>query len=310
MRKTMLLAAPLLLMLQGKAGAADSFQFSPPPFPLLNLRSVDAQTHHSMTYVGMKVGDFNFIAADFGASRMVKYWDRGGASLAGNAQLILGTGEFPIDPALGGGSFDVTMFGPGFNLAPNLNFDLYGDEEDNFSLPFYFGPHVSGSVITGFASFDSVITNVYPAPIGTVTTTFSSFTDLTVSNMFYGWQTGIQAGINLGDSVKFVPYLDIRQDIGGFVSSSISNSYSYSSKRGSSTLASGSGSSSSSTTDSISALPVSTTPGFDIVFRKLGLSLGGAVQALEQAGSSSGDKTKTVIINLRFQKKFRSICGV
>ncbi|MEK7721923.1 MAG: hypothetical protein AAB359_05995 [Elusimicrobiota bacterium] len=275
MRKKVLLPvlAALVFSVAGKAEAGDSFQFAPPPFPILNLRSVDVETSRGIDYVGMKVGGFKFSALNYGASRAVKYWNRGGFSLGGNALLILGTGKFS--------GADLTMFGEGVGIQPNWYFDLKGEEEDDFSLPFYFGPHLSANIL-----------------MGSITSSFggSSYsTFITVNSVMYGWQAGIQAGVNLGEYIKFIPYLDFSQELGGSVGTSISNSY-YS----------------SSDSVSIKSMPMAMQPGFDFRLRKINLSLGGAVQSSKSAPDASGkqNKTETTVFHLRFQTKFRSICGI
>ncbi|MCX5785209.1 MAG: hypothetical protein NTX59_05935 [Elusimicrobia bacterium] len=269
MRKKVLLlvGAALVFSFIGKAEASGSFQFAPPPFPILNLRSVDAERNNSFDYIGMKMGGFKFNALNFGGSRAVKYWDRGGFSLGGNVQLILGKGDF-------GGGGDMTMFGTGLGLQPNFYFDLYGDEEDNFSLPFYFGPHLSGSSIMGSMSTGGYTTSIM------------------VGTLLYGWQAGIQAGVNLGDYIKFIPYIDFSQELGGLVGTSYSSSYA-----------------SGSTSASVKSMPVAAQPGFDIMFRKISLDLGGAIQN-SKSTDGSGTSVKTTVFHIRFQKKFRSICGI
>ena len=254
----------------GKAQASDSFQFAPPPFPVLNLRAVDVEKNSGFDYVGMKVGDFKYNALNFGGSRAVKYWNRGGFSLGGNVMLILGKGKFS--------GTDMTMFGEGFGIQPNWYFDLKGDEEDDFSLPFYFGPHLSANMLMGSVTSSS--------PYGSYSTL------ITVGTLMYGWQAGLQAGVNLGEYVKFIPYIDFSQELGGMVGTSISSSY-YS----------------SSDSVSIKSMPVASQPGFDFKLRKVNLSIGGAIQNSKSA-DGSGTKTKTTVFHMRFQTKFRSICGI
>ncbi|MDP2866658.1 MAG: hypothetical protein Q8O90_10475, partial [Elusimicrobiota bacterium] len=224
-----------------------------------------------LDYINMKVGDFSFNAVNFGGSRAVKMWDRGGFSLGGNIMLILGKGDF-------GGGTETTMFGEGFGIQPNWYFDLKGDEEDDFSLPVYFGPHVSLNMLMGSFSGPG----------------YSAF--MTATTVMYGWQAGIQAGVNLNDSIKFIPYLDFSQEVGGGVGTSISYSSTY-------------GGGATSTSMSIKSMPVTMSPGFDFKLRKVNLSLGGAIQNSKSA-SGTGEKTKTTVFHLRFQTKFRSICGI
>lgn len=260
----------LVFSVIGRAEAGESFQFAPPPFPILNMRSVDVESNTGLDYVGMKMGDFRFDALNFGGNRAVKKWERGGFSLGGNALLLLGTGDF------GGG--DMTMFGEGVGIQPNWFFDLQGDEEDDFSLPFYFGPHLTMNYMMGSMS----------GSVGG----YSYSTFITVGTIMYGWQAGLQAGINMGDYIKFVPYIDFSQELGGSVGTSISSTY-YS----------------DSTSVSIKSMPVAAQPGFDFQFRKINLSLGGAIQNSKSA-SGTGEKVKTTVFHLRFQHKFRSICGI
>lgn len=275
MRKMFLLLAwaALALTVAGKAEAAESFQFAPPPFPVLNLRGVDVEKNSGVDYVGMKIGGFSFNALNIGGSRAVKYWDRGGFSLGGNVMLILGKGKF-------GGSTgtEMTMFGEGLGFQPNWYFDLAGEEEDDLSLPFYFGPHLTGNMMMG--SVSSTIAG----------RTYSTF--ITVGSLMYGWQAGLQAGLNMGEYVKFIPYVDFSQELGGSVATSMSSSYG-----------------SSSTSVSVKSMPVAMAPGFDFRLRKVNLSLGGAIQNSKSA-SGTGEKVKTTVFHLRFQTKFRSICGI
>jgi len=299
MRKQLLLLAccTLAVAFSEKAFASSSFQFAPPPFPILNLRSVDAERNVSFDYIGMKMSGFKFDALNVGGSRAVKYWDRGGFSLGGNAQLILGRGKTTAT----GTSTDLTMVGPGVGLQPNFYFDLYGEEEDGFSLPFYFGPHLSMNAMMGSISFNTIHINYSrcAAWLGgncLVWGVAENVTDtmyITNASMMYGWQAGLQAGINLGDYLKFIPYIDFSQELGGTMGTSTSSTYS----------------GSSSTSMSIKSMPVASQPGFDIMFRKIGLDLGGAVQNTKNA-DGSGSKVKTTVFHLRFQKKFRSICGI
>jgi len=277
MRKNIILLAfaALTVTTAGKA-QAESFQFAPPPFPVLNLRSVDIEKNSGLDYINMKVGDFSFNAVNFGGSRAVKMWDRGGFSLGGNIMLIFASGDF------GGTGKKATLFGEGFGIQPNWYFDLKGDEEDDFSLPVYFGPHVSLNMLMG------------SIPLGGGYTAF-----LTATTIMYGWQAGIQAGVNLNDSIKFIPYVDFSQEVGGGVATSFSSSLG-----------------SSSTSMSIKSVPVAMSPGFDFKLRKVNLSLGGALKNSVQdskdptSGVVTRTKSKTTVFHLRFQTKFRSICGI
>lgn len=273
MHKLSTIAAAALLACAAQANATDSFQFAPPPWNILNIRSVDVQRNMGFDYIGQSVGDFDFHAANFGGSRSVKKWDRGGMSIGGNAMLLLGDGSFDLG---GTGSTDITMFGEGFGGQFNFYFDMYGDEEDNTSVPFYFGPHVNMNMMMGSIDISG------PG--------YSDSVFITVTSIMYGWQAGVQAGLNLTDSVKFIPYVDFSQEVGGSVGTSMSSSYF-----------------SSSTSQSVKSMPVVMTPGFDFMFRKIGLSLGGAFQ---NSKSASDKDVKTTMLHLRWQKKFHSICGI
>jgi len=273
MRRKFLLTAltALIFTAAGRAEAGETFQFAPPPFPILNLRSVDVETNWGVDYIGMKVGDFKFHALNYGANRAVKKWDRGGFSLGGNAMLIMGVGDFS--------GTELILGGPGFGIQPNWYFDLKGDEEDDFSLPFYFGPHLSMNYMAG---------SLYG-------TGYSAY--FTASSIMYGWQAGIQAGVNMGEFFKFIPYIDFSQEVGGSVGTT--TSIYYTSSYIPDTY--------DSTSTSVKSMPVAMQPGFDLQLRKVNLSLGGAVQNSKSAG---GTKTKTTVFHLRFQHKFRSICGI
>ena len=287
MKKT-LLALVSFAALAAPAAASDSFQFAPPPFPILNLRAVDAQQSSGFTGISQKVGDFTFGAGAFGGARTVKKWDSGGISMGGNYLVIGGSGKF--DAAGTGTKSTLGLFGMGFSLQPNIYFDLFGQDEDDFSLPIYFGPHLN--LNTMFGSMTQTSRQPYICGTSVCYRNVATYISISMSMVTYGWQAGVQAGINLGDGVKFVPYLDFSQDAGGTATTSVSTSYG-----------------STSTSTPIKAMPVAMTPGFDLMFRDSGFSLGGASQALENA-TKGGAKTKTIIVNLRWTKKFRSICGI
>ncbi|HOL62215.1 MAG TPA: hypothetical protein PK103_02485 [Elusimicrobiales bacterium] len=259
--------------------ASENFQFAPPPFNILNLRNIDIREDSGIDYVGMKIDDIKFKAVNFSSARTVRKWESGGFSWGYNFGGVFGKGNF----ASGLGSLDseIRMTGMTYGLQPNFYFDLAGKEEDDFSLPFYFGPHINFTLLVG--SFDYM----YSGP-------FVSYKDtayLTSFTMMLGWQFGIQAGINLGP-VKFVPYVDFHQELGGSVS--------YSATMEGSTY---------SDSQSIKSTSLSATPGFDIVFRNIGLSLGGAVNTMKST-SGSGKDVKTTTFHLRWQTKFRSVCGI
>ncbi|HOJ87231.1 MAG TPA: hypothetical protein PLN68_09935 [Elusimicrobiales bacterium] len=259
--------------------ASENFQFAPPPFNILNLRNIDIREDSGIDYVGMKIDDIKFKAVNFSSARTVRKWESGGFSWGYNFGGVFGKGNF----ASGLGSLDseIRMTGMTYGLQPNFYFDLAGKEEDDFSLPFYFGPHINFTLLVG--SFDYM----YSGP-------FVSYKDtayLTSFTMMLGWQFGIQAGINLGP-VKFVAYVDFHQELGGSVS--------YSATMEGSTY---------SDSQSIKSTSLSATPGFDIVFRNIGLSLGGAVNTMKST-SGSGKDVKTTTFHLRWQTKFRSVCGI
>ena len=265
--------------------AAETFQFAPPPCNILNLRTVDIRQDEGIDYVSMKVDDIKFKAVNFSKARTVKKWESGGFSWGYNFGAVFGNGNF----ASGFDSTDseMKMTGMTFGLQPNFYFDLAGKEEDDFSLPFYFGPHLNFSTL--FGSFDYM--NYYTAGWPPTLYSYKDTAYLTMFTMMFGWQFGIQAGINLGP-VKFVPYIDFHQELGGSVSSSVDI-----------------GGSSSSSSQSIESTPLSSSPGFDIVFRNIGLSLGGAFNTMKST-SGSGKDVKTTTFHLRWQTKFRSVCGI
>jgi hypothetical protein len=271
-----LLLTALVFSAARRAEAGETFQFAPPPFPILNMRSVDVESNSGFDYIGMKVGGFKFDALNYGASRAVKKWDRGGFSLGGNALLLIGKGDF-------GGGTEMTMVGQGAGIQPNWFFDLRGEEEDDFSLPFYFGPHLTLNYMMGSVSTSYTYGS----------TTYTNSTFITVGTLMYGWQAGIQAGVNMGDYFKFIPYVDFSQELGGTVSTSMTSTYG----------------DDYSDSVSIKSMPVVMQPGFDLQLRKVNLSLGGAIQNSKSA-SGTGEKVKTTVFHLRFQHKFRSICGI
>ena len=71
----LLVWAILMVSVIGKARAAEtkSFQFAPPPFPILNLRSVDREENTSLDYIGMSMEGFKFHALNYGSSAAEKY---------------------------------------------------------------------------------------------------------------------------------------------------------------------------------------------------------------------------------------------
>ncbi len=303
MRKKVLplLLTAIVFSVAGKAEAGDKgFQFAPPPFAILNLRSVDVKTDTSWDYIGMKMGDFKFNVLNYGTGRAVKKWDSGGFSLGTNVQLILGTGKFDMG---NGDNSSFTLGGMGLGIQPNWYFDLKGNEEDDFSLPFYFGPHLTGSVTSGSLSFKTQWLSYYDATYipyyGYIYTPhYVEVTDtmrMTTSVLMYGWQAGIQAGINLGEYFKFVPYVDFSQELGGTTKTTISAIYTEAMN--------------STTSTSIKSTPIATQPGFDFQLRKIALSLGGAIKN-SKSGGQDGTKIKTTVFHIRFQHKFRSICGI
>ncbi|MEK7287339.1 MAG: hypothetical protein AAB091_02095 [Elusimicrobiota bacterium] len=248
--------------------ASESFQFSPPPFSMLNQRGVDAQRDGSIDYIGMKIGNADFKAANFGFNRTAKQWDTGGMGFGFNYMLITASMK---DNSFGSAS--INFFGMG--LSPNFNFifDVFGREEDDFSLPIYFGPHVNYNNIMGSAKVGS------------------SNMSISILYLSYGAQFGVQAGVNLGP-LKLVPYVDFSKEMGGTIVTSVSPCV-------------GSG---CSTTASLGSMPVAMSPGFDVVIRPIGVSLGAMTQSLKKPNSNS--ETKTTVFHLRFKKKFRSICGM
>lgn len=265
--------------------ASENFQFAPLPFNILNLRNVDIREDKGIDYVSMKIDDIKFKAVNFSSARTVRKWESGGFSWGYNFGGVFGKGNFAS--GLGSVDSEMRMTGMTYGLQPNFYFDLAGKEEDDFSLPFYFGPHMNFTLLVG--SFDYMYSYVAGWP-----PTIYSYKDtayLTSFTMIFGWQFGIQAGINLGP-LKFVPYVDFHQELGGSSSSSVSmNGDTYSDSQ------------------SIKSTSLSSTPGFDIVFRNIGLSLGGAVNNMKST-SGSGKDVKTTTFHLRWQTKFRSVCGI
>jgi hypothetical protein len=272
-------------LFQNNIKASETFQFAPPPFNILNLRSVDAREDGGIDYVNMKIDNFKFKAINYSAARTVRKWERGGFSWGYNFGGVFGKGDFAS--GLGSTSSEMKMTGMTFGIQPNFYFDLAGKEEDDFSLPFYFGPHMNFTMLVGSFDYLYPVVSGWPPTI----TYYRDTAYLTSFTMMLGWQFGIQAGINLGP-VKFVPYVDFHQELGGSVSYSATME-----------------GSSYSDSQSIKSTSLSATPGFDIVFRNIGLSLGGAVNTMKST-SGSGEDVKTTTFHLRWQTKFRSVCGI
>ena len=261
----------------------NSIKFAPPPFAMTNLTVNDAVQSESIDFMSLKSTGISLNALNFGFGRMAKGWETGGTSIGFSEQLIMGS----IDA---GGS-DASLFGMGIGMPFNIIFDPMSHSGDDNSLPMYFGPHVNAMMISGsfeyqYTYIDYVWNGTFNQPVVRTKTTTAS---IMVSSFNMGWHMGIQYGLNLGDAVKIIPYIDISQDI---VALSAFSMY-------------GLGLSSSSSSN-IGPLPVTMMPGFDIVLRQLGLSLGGAAQTMKQPG---GDM-KQFNLHLRFTQKFRSICGL
>ena len=110
-----------------------------------------------------------------------------------------------------------------------------------------------------------------PPKIGYLT--YYEYISMSMSMINIGWQAGIQYGLNLGPYVKVIPYIDFMQDVIANSTMSMSGIYM------------------DCTTQSYSLgpMPVAVMPGFDIVLRRLGLSLGGAYQTVKQ---ESGENTR------------------
>ena len=286
------IAAAVLFL--GAVGHAEddgnSIQFGPPPFPMTNLVVNDAQDIFSVDYMNFQIPDmFSFDIANFGFGMMNRSFDQGGWSLGFAMQGVFGSMNYP-NP-ISGDTIDVGLYGMGFYIPFNFFYDGLSKEADDASLPVYFGLHVGMNNMSGSFSYTYQVPYIYgwPPKIGYMT--YYEYISMSMSMINIGWQAGIQYGLNLGPYIKVIPYIDFMQDVIANSTMSMSGIYM------------------DSTTQSYSLgpMPVAVMPGFDIVLRRLGLSLGGAYQSVKQ---ESGANTKTTNIHLRFTRKFRSICGL
>jgi len=160
----------------------------------------------------------------------------------------------------------------------------------------YFGIHGAMMFMSGRMTFETTVLDHYNntgPPFYISYPVYADVTDTLTLDMLQvqiGWHAGIQYGLNLGDQLKFIPYLNLSQDV--YNLSMVTETAIYSPID-------------SSTSTNLGVLPVAVAPGFDFVLRKLGLSLGGAYQTSKQAGGSM----KQLNLHFRWVKKFRSICG-
>lgn len=271
-------------------GESDSsIQFAPPPFAMTNLTANDAVQTFSFDYMNLKMGDtFNLNALNIGFGRMAKEWETGGMSIGFSEQIILGSMNM--------GDTDASLFGIGIGMPFNVIFDPMSHSGDDNSLPMYAGFHMSTMMMGGSFETDYMYLDHFEyvgiSPWGVwvpVYETTKITATLSVSTVNLGWHMGIQYGLNLGDAVKIIPYIDFSQEVVAMSAFSVSTAYD-----------------SMSNSSSNGPLPLTMMPGFDIVLRQLGLSLGGASQTMKQEG---GDM-KQFNLHLRFTQKFRSICGL
>jgi hypothetical protein len=265
------LALASLLLAVGPAAADFPVKFSPPPNPMLNMTSTDATKMTTVDYLNMSSDVFSLHSFNFGMGRIEKGWETGGWAMGLGVPFIVGSVNTGGGFGGPGSSSNLTMFGMGESFMLNLFLDPLSRDMDDNSLPVYLGGH--------FNFF----------------TLFGSQTDFSMSTFVvtFGIQFGIQAGLNLNETIKFIPYVDFNYDMGGSALTSITVRTPYGTFAG-------------STSTSLGSQPLAVAPGFDILLRPYGLSLGGAYQVSK---SVEGGDQKTINLHLRFVKRFRSICG-
>ncbi len=277
--------AAALLAMPLAARAEDAIQFAPPPVPMINLTANDAVHTNTFDYMNLKLSGFNLHCANFGMGMMERMWEKGGWNRLMAAQFIVGDADIgEMSGGFSSGKF--TMAGAGFNFPVNLFIDPLSEDTDDPSLPIYAGIHLGMSMLTG--SFTMSIPTGFD--MATMSLIYRDYvTTILMTTGTAGWQMGVQAGINLGPYLKFVPYVDISQELFMAVGTSMTNAFD----------------SSSTSSGNLGPMPVSLMPGFDLILRKYGLSLGGAYKTMKQ---DSGDM-KMFNLHFRFTKKFKSICG-
>ncbi|MEK7475972.1 MAG: hypothetical protein AAB152_10125 [Candidatus Coatesbacteria bacterium] len=252
-------------------------KFAPPPNPMMNMTSTEITQVTSIDYMHVSMdnpdGPFSLNSFNFGFGRMEKAWENGGWSYGMGVPLIIGSQDTD-----GGGKMSIFGFGESFPV--NVFIDPLSKDSDDNSMPIYAGLHFNFVDMIGSSSYS------YTDYWGRRQTVYST---MMMMALMYGFQAGIQLGLNLGSALKFIPYVDFSMEMGGLTLVSVtSGGYSFSSSA------------------SLPSQPIVATPGFDLLLRPLNLSLGGAYQTVNEA---SGNKQKTLMLHLRFVKKFRSICG-
>jgi len=282
----LLLAACLPVGVHAKDTA---IQFAPPPFAMTNLVVNDALEGKGLDYMGLKGNGFDLKCGTYSQSSMDRYWDQGGFVRGAAFQLIYGT----LDT---GGSDRFSLFGEGFTLPLTWYYDPLSQDDDDNSLPIYIGVHGGMMLLSGRMSFETTVLDHYDStgpPFYISYPVYRNVTDTLTLDMLQvqiGWHAGIQYGLNLGDQLKVIPYVNLSQDV--YNLSNATESAIYSPIH-------------SSTSTNLGVLPVAVAPGFDVVLRKIGLSLGAAYQSTSQAGGSM----KQINLHFHWSRKFRSICG-
>lgn len=286
------------LGLAGYALAEDTpVKFAPPPFPMTNLVVNDAVQGWGLDYMSLEGGGLKLKALNIGQGSIDRYWNKGGFAGMFAEQLIYGTFDMG---GFGGSGDPMTMFGIGFSMPLNLYFDGVSKEADDNSFPIYFGLHFNLMEMFGTMDFQTMWndynTYQYIPFYGYITIPhYSEVTDtltMMMMNLNIGWQIGVQGGINLGSAIKFVPYLDISQDVYALSLMTMSAIYT---------------DIDNSTSENLGPLPITAAPGFDIILRKLGLSLGAMWQTTKL---ETGGEFKQFNVHLRWSETFRSICGL
>ena len=306
------LTATILTALLGSVAGADetSIEFAPPPYPMTNMVVNDAIDGGGLDLMTLNENGFDMKCFSLGSGNMDRHWEKGGVLAGLNLQFIYGSLE--TGDSGGGGSDPFTLYGFGTNFPLNWYVDLLSDDVDDNSLPVFFGVHAGTMQMFGSMDYPARIIDHYDKivigpPINytyyiPVYADITATQDLSIMQVQVGWQVGAQWGVNLGPYFKVIPYLTISQDVVNYNMTDISTSYS----RYSQYAADPGPPDAISIKGNLGALPITIAPGFDIILRKLGVSLGGAWKSTEQAG---GDM-KQFNLHLRWSTKFRSICGL
>src|SRR5678810_1064963 len=225
--KNRLLAMTAVVLLATGAGAKDtSIKFASPPYAMTNLVANDALEGGGIDVMHLGGNGFNLNCASYGMGSMDRYWESGGFFGGMAGQLIYGS----LDT---GGTDPFNLYGFGTSVPLNWFFDPISHDEDDNSLPMYFGVHAGTMQMAGSMSYTAQIIDHYDkvgfSPFYFYIPAYADVTATTHLSMMQvqlGWQCGIQWGINLGAYLKAIPYLDVSQDVYNYSTTDIYTTYS------------------------------------------------------------------------------------